>query len=160
MSSPNGIGGGLMRDPEQAIANIDAWAQGLAEKATRYQAAHERTEEIRLTAATSDGSVRVTVRADGSVTGLELAGSARTMPLEELSAQILATMRRAQAKIADQVATVLTEEIGAEDPQTRTAMVSELRSRFPDPDVDEDEPAPEEPRDQAGGGDEEDDLPW
>src|SRR3954465_14074729 len=100
-----------MRDPDEAAASIDAWAQGLSAKADRYRSAQQRTEEIRLTSSTSDGSVRVTVRADGSVTDLQLAGRARTMPLDELSSQILATMRRAQAGIAEQVAMVLAEEV-------------------------------------------------
>ncbi|WAL69283.1 YbaB/EbfC family nucleoid-associated protein [Amycolatopsis cynarae] len=137
---------GLMRDPEQAAASIDAWAEGLAAKADRYRAAQERTEEIRLSSANSDGSVRVTVRADGSITDLVLTGRARSMPLDELSAQILTTMRRAQARIADRVGEVLTEEIGDEDPQTHAMMVDNLRVRFPDletdeePDEGEDEP--------------------
>ncbi|HVV08495.1 YbaB/EbfC family nucleoid-associated protein [Amycolatopsis sp.] len=153
--------GGLMRNPEQAAADIDAWAQGLADKADRYRAAQERTEEIRLSAANSDNSVRVTVRADGSVTGLELSGRASSMPLEELSAQILATMHRAQAGIADQVAEVMTEEIGDEDPETRSLMVDNLRSRFPDPDEDEPEsPGEPEPPAAQGEADDEDNNPW
>jgi DNA-binding protein YbaB len=164
MTTPNGLGG-LMRDPDQAAAQLDAWAQGFAEKAERYRAAQERTEEIRLTSANSDGSVRVTVRADGSVTDLNLSGRARTMPLDELSAQILTTMRRAQSGIADRVAEVMTEEVGDEDPQTRSLLVDNLRSRFPGLDED-DEPAddePEPPRPASSGNaeaDDEENNPW
>ncbi|GHF79265.1 DNA-binding protein YbaB [Amycolatopsis bartoniae] len=146
MTAANGLGD-LMRDPDQAIERIDEWAASFARKAERYRAAQERTEEIRLTSANTDGSVRVTVRADGSVTDLDLSGRARTMPLEELSAQILTTMRRAQAGIAERVAEVMTEEVGEEDPQTRALLVDNLRSRFPDPD--EDDEVPEEESDES-----------
>lgn len=169
MTGANPIGG-LMRDPDEAAASMRAWAQGLEQKAQRYASAQRRTEEIRLTAGSPDGSVKVTVRADGSITNLELAGRARSMPLEELSAQILATMHRAQAGIADQVAEVMTEEVGDEDPQTRALLVDNLRSRFPDPDADEDTaPADEDtapatdPGDgkrPASEGGEEESNPW
>ena len=158
-----------MRDPDQAAASMQAWADGLAAKAERYRAAQERTEEIRLSSANTDGSVRVTVRADGSVTDLELSGRARTMPLDELSAQILTTMRRAQAGIAGQVAEVLTEEIGDdEDPQTRSLMLDNLRTRFPDPDPDpdsdeteaEDAAPPDADEGSAGDAEADDNNPW
>lgn len=187
MTSMNGLGG-LMHDPDEASAQIDAWAAGFQRKAERYQAAQERTEELRLSATNSDRSVKVTVRADGSVTDLELGERVRNMPLEELSAQILSTMRRAQSQIADTVADVMTEEVGDEDPETRSMLVDNLRSRFPEVDdedevvddaednlvvegdaVEEEEPPPAPPqRPQPGGRrrgpdpDEEDDeiRPW
>lgn len=163
MTTPNGLGG-LMHDPDQAAAQLDAWAQGFAEKAERYRAAQERTEEIRLSSTNSDGSVRVTVRADGSVTDLNLSGRARTMPLDELSAQILTTMRRAQSGIADRVAEVMTEEVGDEDSQTRSLVVDNLRDRFPSLDEDEDdEPVdetPESPHAESAEADDEDNNPW
>ncbi|WP_020667015.1 YbaB/EbfC family nucleoid-associated protein [Amycolatopsis nigrescens] len=143
MTTPNGLGS-FSRDPDEAQARVDEWAQGFARKAQRYQAAQAEAEQIRLTASNGDGSVRVTVRADGSVTDLEFANKARTMPLPELSAQILTTMRRAQADIAGRVGEVMAEQLGDEDLETRTVMLDSLRSRFPDPDA-EDEPAPEPP---------------
>jgi DNA-binding protein YbaB len=140
MTSSNGLGD-LMRDPDEAQARIDQWAQGFAAKAQRYQAAQERTEQIRLTATSSDGAVKVTVGADGSVTDLVFSNKVRSFPLPELSAQILTTMRRAQADIATRVAEVMTESLGDEDLQTRSLMLNSLRSRFPDPEEEADGPA-------------------
>lgn len=164
MTTANGLGD-LMRDPDEAAARIDAWAQGFAQKAERYRAAQQRTEEIRLTSSNTDGSVRVTVRADGSVTDLDLSGRARTMPLDELSSQILSTMRRAQSGIAERVAEVMTEEVGDEDPRTRSLLVDNLRSRFPDPDADEEDEdspgaTPDEPQRPAGPDHDEENNPW
>lgn len=129
-----GTGGiaGFERDPEAVQRRIQEWAQGFEAKAQRYRAAQERTEQLRLSAASSDGSVRVTVRADGTVSDLQFTEKIRSMPLTELSAQILATMRSAQSGIADRVSEVMTEQLGDEDQQTRSVMLDNLRQRFPE----------------------------
>ncbi|KZB81700.1 YbaB/EbfC family nucleoid-associated protein [Amycolatopsis regifaucium] len=137
MTGANGLGE-LMRDPEEAQRKLDQWAEGLENKAQRYAAAQERTEQLRLTASSSDGAVKVTVGADGGVTELEFGNKARTYPLEELSRQILATMRQAQSGIATRVAEVMQETLGDEDQETRSLMIGTLRSRFPE--LEEEEP--------------------
>ena len=130
MTGPNGLGD-LMRDPEETIRRMDDWAAGFAAKAQRYQAAQEQTERLRLTATSSDGAVSVTVGADGTVTDLTFSNKAKSFPLEELSRQILTTMRRAQSGIADRVAGVMAEQLGDEDRETRSAVLDNLRGRFP-----------------------------
>lgn len=141
MTSPNNGLGDLMRDPEESIRRMDDWAAGFAAKAERYQAAQEQTERLRLTATSGDGAVSVTVGADGTVTDLTFSNKVKSFPLEELSRQILTTMRRAQSGIAERVAGVMAEQLGDEDRETRTLLLDNLRGRFPDPD-EPDEPAP------------------
>jgi hypothetical protein len=80
--------------------------------------------------------VKVTVGADGGVTALEFTNKARSIPLDELSSQILSTMRRAQAGIATQVSEVMTEALGDEDQETRSLLLDNLRTRFPEQDED------------------------
>ncbi|OOC07172.1 YbaB/EbfC family nucleoid-associated protein [Amycolatopsis azurea] len=135
--------GELMLDPDEAQRKMDQWAAGLEEKAQRYAAAQERTEQLRLTATSSDGAVKVTVGADGGVTAIDFGNKARTYPMEELSRQILATMHQAQAGIANQVAEVMQESLGDEDQETRELMIGTLRSRFPE--IEEEEPPGSEP---------------
>ncbi|MFI6301051.1 YbaB/EbfC family nucleoid-associated protein [Amycolatopsis thailandensis] len=142
MTRPNELGE-LMLDPDEAQRKMDQWAAGLEEKAQRYAAAQERTEELRLTATSSDGAVKVTVGADGGVTALEFGNKARTYPMEELSRQILATMHQAQGGIAGKVAEVMQESLGDEDQETRELMIGTLRSRFPE--IEEEEPTASEP---------------
>ena len=152
MTGPNGLGN-LMRDPDETIRRMDDWAAGFAAKAQRYQAAQEQTERLRLTATSSDGAVSVTVGADGTVTDLTFSNKVKSFPLEELSRQILTTMRRAQAGIADRVAGVMAEQLGDEDRETRTALLDNLRGRFPDPDEpDEQPPVPPAPVPPAPAG--------
>jgi DNA-binding protein YbaB len=144
MTGPNGLGD-LMRDPEQTIRRMDDWVAGFAAKAQRYQAAQEQTERLRLTATSADGAVSVTVGADGTVTDLTFTNKVKSFPLEELSRQILTTMRRAQSGIADRVAGVMAEQLGDEDRETRTALLDTLRGRFPDPDEPDDQQPPAPP---------------
>ncbi|WIY00262.1 YbaB/EbfC family nucleoid-associated protein [Amycolatopsis mongoliensis] len=144
MTGPNGLGD-LIRDPDEAIRRMDDWAAGFAAKAQRYQAAQEQTERLRLTASSGDGAVSVTVGADGTVTDLTFSNKVKSFPLDELSRTILTTMRRAQSGIAERVAGVMTEQLGDEDRETRTALLDTLRGRFPDPDEPDDAPPPAEP---------------
>ncbi|RSM34398.1 YbaB/EbfC family DNA-binding protein [Amycolatopsis balhimycina DSM 5908] len=144
MTGPNGLGD-LMQDPDETIRRMDDWAAGFAVKAQKYQAAQEQTERLRLTASSPDGAVSVTVGADGTVTDLTFSNKVKSFPLEELSRQILTTMRRAQAGIADRVAGVMAEQLGDEDRETRTLLLDNLRGRFSDPDEPDDQPAPGEP---------------
>ncbi|MEV5720796.1 YbaB/EbfC family nucleoid-associated protein [Amycolatopsis mediterranei] len=152
MTRPNGLGD-LIQDPDETIRRMDDWAAGFAAKAERYQAAQEETERLRLTATSSDGAVSVTVGADGTVTDLTFSNKVKSFPLEELSRQILTTMRRAQSGIADRVAGVMAEQLGDEDRETRGALLDSLRGRFPDPDEpDEQPPVPPAPVPPAPSG--------
>jgi len=141
--------------PDEAKAKLDQWAAGLSAKAAKYESVARQTEDLRLSATSVSNFVRVTVRADGSVTDLEFGPKARTVPMPELATLILDTMRRAQAGIAGRVGDVLAAELGDDDPETRELMLTELRGRFPDPGEDGEPPAPES--DDETGQDEE---PW
>ncbi|MEV8614384.1 YbaB/EbfC family nucleoid-associated protein [Amycolatopsis sp. NPDC051373] len=131
MTSAGGLGD-LIRDPDEAIRRMDEWAAGFARKAERYAAAQQETERLRLTASSPDGTVKVTVGADGVVSDLVFGSKTRTMPQEELARMVLDTMRRAQSGITQRVAEVMTENLGDEDQDTRSALLGSLRSRFPD----------------------------
>jgi hypothetical protein len=122
--------------PDDALARLDQWAAGFTAKAEKYDSVARRTGELRLSATSVSGFVRVTVRADGSVTDLEFGPKAHTVPMPELAAMILDTMRKAQAGIAGRVGDVLAAELGDDDRQTRELMLADLRGRFPDPEND------------------------
>lgn len=123
-------------DPDEAERRIQEWAKGFEEKAQRYQAMQAETEQLRLTATSDGGHIKVTVRADGSVTNLEFTDKIRSLPPQELAAQILSTMHRAQSDIANKVGETMSAHLGDEDLETRTMMLDSLRERFPE----EDEP--------------------
>ncbi|WP_406692419.1 YbaB/EbfC family nucleoid-associated protein [Saccharopolyspora sp. ID03-671] len=124
-------------DPDEAERRIQQWAQGFADKAQRYREVQAQTEQLRLSASSPDGRIKVTVRADGSVTNLEFTDKIRSMAPNELAAQILSTMHRAQADIATKVGETMQETLGDEDQQTRSMMLDNLRERFPEQPEDE-----------------------
>ncbi|GLY66741.1 YbaB/EbfC family nucleoid-associated protein [Amycolatopsis taiwanensis] len=137
MSEPFSAGlSGLNADPDEVERRIGQWAAGFAAKAERYEAAQARVEQLRSSATSPDGAVRVTVRSDGSLTDVQFTERIRALPLAELSAAILTTMRSAQAKVVEQVGETMSEELGDEDAQTRAVMMDQLRARFPEPDGD------------------------
>ena len=124
---------GFAASPEDAVRNIDNWAQGLADKARRYREAQTDTEALRLSATSPDGGVRVTVGADGGVTDLYLDERVRAVRASELATTILETMRRAQSRIADRVSEVMADHLGTdEDLHTRATVLTQLRDRFPE----------------------------
>ncbi|MFF0146139.1 YbaB/EbfC DNA-binding family protein [Amycolatopsis sulphurea] len=145
MTGAGGLGE-AMSDPDEAIRRMDEWSAGFARKAQRYAAAQQETERLRLTASSPDGTVQITVGADGVVRELVFGSRTRTIPPEELSRMVLTTMRKAQARISEQVAEVMSERLGDEDQETRAALLDSLRDRFPDPEDprgDAEEPDPE-----------------
>jgi DNA-binding protein YbaB len=117
--------------PEQAERWIDEWADSLARKAERYQSVQAQVEQVRLSATSQDGAVRVTVGANGVPTDLELSDRTRSMPTGELAALILTTMRRAQTGIADRVAQIMQDTVG-QDTGTIARVVDEYRRQFPE----------------------------
>lgn len=112
---------------------IGQWALGFGADDRRYEAAQVRVEQLRSSATSPDGAVRVTVRFDGSVTDVQFTERIRSLSLSELSAKILTTMRSAQAKVVDEVGETMSEELGDECAQTRAAVMNRLRARFPEP---------------------------
>jgi DNA-binding protein YbaB len=132
--------GEAMRNPDEAIRKVNDWAAGFARKAERYATVQERTEQLSLSATSPDGTVRVTVGADGVVSDLAFSNRIRTTAPEELARMVLATMRQAQAGITQRVAEVMDEVLGDEDRETRSAMLGALSARF-DPEDPDDGPA-------------------
>jgi DNA-binding protein YbaB len=111
---------------EQAQRWVDDWAESFARKADRYQSLQQKADQLRLTATSPDGTVRVTVGVNGVPTDLELTERAGSMPPAELSALILSTMRRAQGGIPDQVAQIMRDTVG-QDTSTIGNVVDEYR---------------------------------
>jgi DNA-binding protein YbaB len=112
-----------------------------AQNAQRYQALHERLSRVSITETSRDGMVKVTVSADGVLTGLVMKERWHPPPLPELAAQIMDCLHRAEARIPEVVQQAVTETVGAPDASTHL-LLSDARKKFP-------EPAPLEPRQQV-----------
>lgn len=134
MNQPN-FGG----DGYQAEQEMRRWAAAVEEKAQRYQVMQAEVARVSVTESSRDDVVRVTVDATGAVTDLVISDKSRDLSGAELSGMVLTTMRRAQSRITEHVAEVMTRTVG-DDEQTVATVVDSYRQRFPEP-----EPDPERP---------------
>ncbi|WP_219823976.1 YbaB/EbfC family nucleoid-associated protein [Actinokineospora auranticolor] len=134
MSQPSFGGDGFQTEQE-----LRRWSADVAAKAQRYQEMQAEVARVAVTESSRDDVVRVTVDATGAVTDLVISDRSRELPGAELAGLVLTTMRRAQSRITDEVADVMTRTVG-DDPQTVAAVVGSYRERFPEP-----EPEPERP---------------
>jgi DNA-binding protein YbaB len=136
-------------DGYQTELEVRRWAAAVEAKAQRYQEMQAQVGQVTATESSPDGVVQVTVESSGLVTDLRISDRSQDMPGSRLAALVLATMRRAQARITDQVADVLRHTIG-DDPATVDSMVASYRQRFPEP---EPEIGPHAPDDELRLGD-------
>jgi DNA-binding protein YbaB len=111
---------------------LDRWAAEVAAKSVRYQRMQREVADVTVTASSPDGLVTVTVNAAGVLTDLRFTDRAAELAGSRLAALVLATMRRAQARITDRVAEVLRSTVG-DDAVAVDAVVSSYRNRFPEP---------------------------
>lgn len=89
----------------------------------------DRLATLTASATGDDGIVTVTVAGDGVVTGLRLDDRIQRFTGETLSDEILRTMRRAQAALADRVAAAVDETVGA-DTEAGRAVLDSLTRRL------------------------------
>ncbi|CAM3998609.1 YbaB/EbfC family nucleoid-associated protein [Kibdelosporangium persicum] len=99
------------------------WERQIDATAAAYRRMSDRVDQIQVSDTSPDGSVRVTVSASGVLTDLRL-------PDRALAEEIMATLRRAQARIPDLMRTAMLETVGPQDPNTHLVLAS-ARERFP-----------------------------
>ncbi|HEU5474957.1 MAG TPA: YbaB/EbfC family nucleoid-associated protein [Actinophytocola sp.] len=138
MSEPSFGGDGYQTELE-----VRRWAAAVEAKAQRYQVMQAQVGEVTVTETSPDELVEVTVASSGLVTDLRISDRSREKSGAELAALVLATMRRAQARITDKVADVMQRTVG-DDPATVASMVASYRQRFPEPEPEPEPPAPDD----------------
>jgi hypothetical protein len=130
---------------------VRSWSASVSERAAQSQALSDQVSQLSVSASDDDGLVTVTVAGSGVVTGLYLDERVRRWPAERTAAEILVTMRRAQASLAGRVAGIVAQTVRA-DSETARAVMTSFERRFPgEPPCDEDIPA---------GSPDADDLGW
>jgi DNA-binding protein YbaB len=119
-------------------AKLDAWVTAAREKAQRYRSVQADTSQVSITETSKDGLVTVTVDANGTMTDLRLTDRVRELSGQQVAAAVLATVRRANAKIPERIAEILRDR-AADDRATIDAVLANYRSRFPEPEPDADD---------------------
>jgi DNA-binding protein YbaB len=112
--------------PEGISASPDAASRSMSTTV----ALADRVATLSASATGDDGAVRVTVAGSGMVTGIELDDRVQRLPGTMLAAELMRTIRRAQAAIVDQAAVAVDETVGA-DSETGKAVLDSFTQRFP-----------------------------
>jgi hypothetical protein len=114
-------------------ADQDAMRSWSEQVSGRTEAAADlagRVATLSASAAGGDGAIRATVSSSGVLTGLELDDRVHRLPSSELAGEILRTIRRAQAGLAQRVAEAVDETVGA-GTETGKAVLDSFAQRFP-----------------------------
>jgi hypothetical protein len=119
------------RDPDAADRWVDDWQAGIEEQAAQAKALSERLAQLTGSARSDDDLIEVSVGPSGAVTNLRLDEGIRRQAAARTAREILATMRAAQAALAQHVAAAVAETVGAETEVGR-AVVASFTSRQTD----------------------------
>jgi DNA-binding protein YbaB len=129
---------------------LSDWNKSIQERAERYQAMAERVQSQTITETSRDGAVTVTIGSNGILTSLTIAESAQSKRMSELSAQIMATVQRAQSRIPELLQQAMAETIGTQD-QTAAKLFEDAKKNFPQPPDDEPPSRSQPPREMQFG---------
>ncbi|MFD0204619.1 MULTISPECIES: YbaB/EbfC family nucleoid-associated protein [Saccharothrix] len=135
---------------------LSQWQQSIEQKAERYQEMAARVQGMTISEASRDGSVRLTIGSNGILTHLEIAESARDKRMAEVSAEVMRTLQRAQARIPELLQQAMAETIGTQD-ETANVLFNEAKRNFPTPP--HEDPAPPPVGRELRFGIEDDDAP-
>jgi DNA-binding protein YbaB len=116
--------------PEEIERRLAEWSRGLEQKAERYRAMRAATDTVRVTESTSDGAVSVTVDATGQLVDVTTSSAVGRRKPEQIGPLVMACVRRAQSRLADQVGEAMRHSLGT-DPVTER-IVEGYRHRFPE----------------------------
>ncbi len=113
---------------------VDDWERNAVEKSERYARMQHEVEQIAITESVAGGAVSVTVGSNGIPTGVAMTEAVRSMSPDEISANVLRAMQKAQAKYPERLQEIVAGTVG--DDETTRHIVSTAAANFP--------PAPEE----------------
>ncbi|MBW4721997.1 YbaB/EbfC family nucleoid-associated protein [Saccharothrix obliqua] len=105
---------GNILDPDGARERLAAWKGRIDKLASDTSAMGERLQAIRVTVGDPSGLVEVTVDSTGSLVDLRLSERMQRSAPDLVSRTIMATLRDAKAKVADQSQEIIAETVGAE----------------------------------------------
>ena len=128
MSSP-GPGGDLGAYTDAAL---DRWVADAEAMAARYQQLSVDVQRVTVSETTPDGLITVTVNSSGLVTDVRITERATGMPGPRIASGVMWAMRRAQSRIAGQVAEIMQATVG-EDTGMMDAVMNNYAEQFPAP---------------------------
>ena len=119
----------LGSDPDQMQRRIAQWEHRFTGAATRFHAMRTEVERIQVSEAGAGGAIQVTVDAQGTLTDLTLTDKIRNLTPEELAAQVMACVRRAQQQLPSRVRRAMEATVGDQQ-RLIDQVVGDYRERF------------------------------
>jgi len=116
---------------DEIARRITEWRAGVAEQAKRYDAASRAIDEVTVSETAAGGAIMITVASSGIPTDLRLGEDVGRMKPDQIAAQIMACLRRAQARLADRVGAAVADTVGGG--AGAEAIVGQYQHRFPRP---------------------------
>ncbi len=114
---------------QQSFSEVVAEARSTVERLAKLR---EKTAQVSVTDTSPDGAITVTVDAGGVLTGLRITDQLTGRPGARIAEQVLATIRRAQSRIAGTMTGVLRDTVG-DDEEIVDHVLAVYRERFPEP---------------------------
>jgi hypothetical protein len=115
---------------------IRSWSDSISERAAAAREMSDRVAGLTVSATDPRRRITATVNGSGGLVDLDLEPEAGRLPMDELAGEILRTMRRAQGRLAERVAEIAAETVGA-DSETARSVVSSFERRYETPETDD-----------------------
>lgn len=145
-----------MSDPlADTMSMVDDWERNATEKAARFQTMADRVAEVMITASVAEGAVSATVGHNGIPTDIAMTERVLRMAPDEIAANVMAAIRKAQSQYPQVLASIVAETVG-DDPAGQH-IVATAEQNFPPPP--DDGPAEAETGTRIGDVEEEDEVP-
>ncbi|AXB45018.1 YbaB/EbfC family nucleoid-associated protein [Amycolatopsis albispora] len=126
-----------MADLADVERMVNDWERNAAETSQKYQAMQAQVERISITESVASGAVSVTVGHNGLPTDVKMTQAVLKMSPDEIAANVLRAMQKAQSKYPERLAEITAETVG--DDATTRHLVATAVDNFPAP-PEEDEP--------------------
>lgn len=108
---------------------LAGWQEQIEAKVRQAQQLREAATAVRTSATSKDGSITTTVDHSGNLVDLKLTDAALRKRPDEVSAEILSTVRAAQSQLTDRMRDVMQPVVG-DDSETMGAVLTGFRERF------------------------------
>lgn len=115
---------------------LAGWSASIDERASQAQKLANKVATLSASHRSADGEVAITVSASGQIVDLKFGNGIRAHGPDELARLVMATMRRAQAKLPQLARQAAEETVGA-DSATGEAVVASFSRQFPEQPADE-----------------------
>ncbi|GAB3567155.1 hypothetical protein GCM10027445_15130 [Amycolatopsis endophytica] len=130
-----------MADLSDIERMVDDWERNAVEKSQRFQAMQYEVEQISITESVANGAVSVTVGNNGIPTDVRMTDGVRSMSPDEIAANVLKAMQKAQSKYPQVIQEIVAGTVGESDSAAQH-IVQTAVDNFPEPPVEEEEAPP------------------